>query len=330
MSSGRSWIRADSPQAARARLIVAWTPAILCGLWAWYRAFGIAGDYPMVPLLTYTPYVLPVAILAAVVAGALREWLAMALALVAVLLLSLAVAPRVLGGEYEGQAEERVRVMTANVLAGSGEADQLLDLARERKVDVLAVQELTPKFVAELQRLGISEDFPYSALAAERGVTGSGIYSRHRVAPISRGELNFKQARAEVRVGTLRLDVTSVHPNPPTSWGAVDRWRASLEALPDPDEGHRQLLLGDFNGTLDNPELRDLINAGYVDAAAEVGSGLIPTWPATDQPFLFLPVAIDHLLFEDGMAVRKFEVLDLDGSDHLPLFAELVDPSSSD
>jgi endonuclease/exonuclease/phosphatase (EEP) superfamily protein YafD len=326
-----AWVQSDSATARQARLIVAWTPATLCALWAGYRALGIAGDYPLVPLLTYTPYVLPVGIAAAVVAGLLREWLAMGLALVAAFLIFLAIAPRVLGGEYEGSGKDGVRVMAANVLEEGANAEQLLELVRERRVDVLAVQELTPEFAAELEALGIRRDLPHAHLLPEPGATGSGIYARHPVDPVTRGGFDFKQARAEVRVRRdLRLDVTSVHLDPPTSRDSVDPWRDGLDVLPDPDERRVQLLLGDFNGTLDNPELRELINTGYVDAAEDVGKGLIPTWPATDKPFRFLPVAIDHVLFEDGFAVRRFEVLDVEGTDHRPVYADLVAPTSSD
>ena len=68
-----------------------------------------------------------------------------------------------------------------------------------------------------------------------------------------------------------------------------------------------------------------MLGRGYADAADEVGEGLVATWPATGKPFQYLPVTIDHLVFERGrMRVSEFEVLELEGTDHRPVFAELV------
>ena len=46
-------------------------------------------------------------------------------------------------------------------------------------------------------------------------------------------------------------------------------------ALPGSDcQGDVRILAGDFNATLDHPELRALLDRGYVDAADAAGAGL--------------------------------------------------------
>ena len=44
--------------------------------------------------------------------------------------------------------------------------------------------------------------------------------------------------------------------------------------------GDGRILAGDFNATLDHPELRAVLDRGYVDAADAASGGLKPTWPA--------------------------------------------------
>ena len=310
------------------RAVIAWTAAAPCAIWALVRLSGVELGFPFAAMLAYTPYVLPTALVVAVVALALRQWIPAGVAGFAVLALAVLIAPRVLGGEEASASDgPSVRVLSANVLRGSGDAEQLLGEVRERRIDVLAVQELTPELIAELDRLGIGDELPHRTLEPRENVAGSGIYSRHPIDDLGTvGALTFKQSRALVMTPDADLDVTSVHPRPPTGRDEVDLWRAGIDDLPRPEDGDAtQLLLGDFNATLDQPEFREVLDRGYADAADEVGEGLAATWPASDKPFQYLPVTIDHVVFErDRMLVSDFEVLELEGTDHRPVFAELV------
>ena len=80
-----------------------------------------------------------------------------------------------------------------------------------------------------------------------------------------------------------------------------------------------RILAGDFNATLDHTSLRRLIGEGYVDAANETGSGLIPTFRQWWVP----PITLDHVLADTRCGVRRMKVYDLPGSDHRAVFAEL-------
>jgi endonuclease/exonuclease/phosphatase (EEP) superfamily protein YafD len=299
------------------------------------RSFGLESGYPLVPLIAYTPFVALVALLVAICCALLRRWSATVVAGLAALALLVAVAPRVLGGDYEGSDGLPLTVMTANVFKGQGDPEQLLSLVREHEVDVLAVQELTPKFVVGFRTAGIRQVMPHEALATRESVGGSGLYSRHDLSPGGSGDDEFLQMSADVEY-PVPLSVVSVHPVPPTSRSAVRSWESVLDRFGDlpPDEedfGAVRLLLGDFNATLDQGAFRDLLDRGYVDAGEETGGGLAATWPAFDKSFGYLPVTIDHLLAErdNVLGVRDYEVLELEGSDHRPVVATLVlSPSS--
>jgi endonuclease/exonuclease/phosphatase (EEP) superfamily protein YafD len=293
----------------------------MCAIWALVRTLGLEGGYPFVGVIAYTPYAFGVAVIAFAVALGLRRWAAAGLAGLAVALLALALVPRVSGGPDDVEGTP-LRVMSANVLKGRGDAEQLLEHVREHDVELLTVQELTPEFAERFRRAGAQSELPHSVLTAEDGVIGSGIYSSH---PLRGGPGHFAdQARSTVELGPgAGLEVLSVHPPIPNF---DEAWRNGLRELPSTgDEALPWLLLGDFNATWDHDEFRDLVDRGYADAGERMGQGLTPTWPATDKPARYLPVTIDHLLYDrERFGVRDYEVLDLDGSDHRPLYAELV------
>ncbi len=294
-------------------------------LWALIRTFGLEGGYPLVPLISYTPYVAAVSLVVLAACLLLRRWAAAFVAGTAALLLVLAVAPRVIGNGADGEGPE-LRVMSANVLKGQGLPEQLLQEARERDVEILTIQELTPKIARDLDRIGIRDDFPHAVLSPQVGVSGGGVYSRYPATRLPNSYLEFTQARARIAPpGREPLDVVSVHPVPPTSSRAIGQWRAGLDSLPEPDAPGLQLLLGDFNATFDHSEFREILDQGYLDAGEQAGGGLIPTWPDIPKPFRYLPVTIDHLVCEaDACGVTDYAVLDLKGSDHRPVYAELA------
>lgn len=297
----------------------------MCAGWALVRVLGVDAGYPVVPLMTYTLFVLPVAVLATAVALVLRQWPAAALAALATVALVAVIAPRAIGGpdSMEGLP---VRVMSANVLAGHADAARLVDFARDRDVDVLCVEELTPEFARSLDAAGLGRLFPQRALSVREGVRGSGIYSRYPLRSLPLPKISSSRARTTISPG-LPVDVMAVHNLPvPTSPSNVDGWGDSLGGLPGVSAaGPIQVLAGDFNATIDQSEFRDLLDRGYYDAAARMGDGLRPTWPAIRGSNRYLPVTIDHVLYDrDRAGVRDYDVLDLPGTDHRTVYAELV------
>lgn len=315
--------------------MVAWTPAVMCAGWALVRLFGIESGYPAVPVITYTLFVVPVAVLATLVALALRQWAPAVLAAAAAAALIAVIAPRAIGGP-DSISGTPVRVMSANVLHGGADAEQLAGYARDRRVDVLCVEELTPEFAARLEAAGIGRLLPHRVLSVQEGVSGSGIYSRFPLTklqpPLSAGTNPITNTSASVSVArAVSIDVTAVHNLPtPTAPNGVDNWAESLSQLPDASAtGPIRLLAGDFNATLDQSEFRDVLDRGYYDAAERMGDGLTPTWPAIRGRNRYLPVTIDHILYDrDRAGIRDYDVLDLDHSDHRTLYAELVIPRS--
>ncbi len=257
----------------------------------------------------------------------LRNWAAAALALAAAAVLVGAVLPRAFGGptEAEGGAGPTLRVLAANMKLGEGQARPLVDLVREHDVDVLSVEELTPKLARRLDAAGLTTLLPHRELATGDSSRGSGLYSRFPLGPgvVERPAGGFPLITERVAVpGAPPIEASAVHVTPPTV--SSSDWAGELKDLPGPEPQPLRVLLGDFNATLDQGDFRDLLDRGYDDVAATLGDGLDPTWPDHRR---FPPVlVIDHVLVDGRIGVRDYAVEELPGSDHRAVFAELELP----
>jgi endonuclease/exonuclease/phosphatase (EEP) superfamily protein YafD len=289
------------------------------------RTFGLESGYPMVALLAFTPQVTVGGVVVVLTAVATRQWGPAAVAAVCVLVLAVLVAPRGLGGADEPApaAGRTLRVMTANLHLGRVPAAHLTRLVREHRVDVLAVQELTARLADDLDRAGLRRTLPRATSGFGPLGHGSAVYTRLDATPKRLGGETLN-ALVAIRgrwpqVGSF--DVVVVHPPPPTR-KRVERWREDLRRLPGPDGEGSRILAGDFNATLDHRELRRLLDLGYSDAAADVGSGWRATWPAGGRG---MPgVAIDHVLIDESWSARRVTTHGLPGSDHRAVLAELA------
>lgn len=300
-------------------------------LWALGRTFGLDGAvHPFVAAISFTPYVAATAILPVLVALVAREWIVAAIATLALALFALAVLPRALDGPGLAAADGAGRplvVMTTNLLFGRADARAVVRLAREHDVDVLSLQELTPEAVEHLDDAGARELLPGRVLHPAPRASGTGLMARRRLRAVTRPRLGEPgQLRAALALpGGAQLGLAAVHPFPPLSAQRVSDWRDVLRSLPAPTAGGRpNVLIGDFNATLDHRELRRVLDRGYTDAADATGDGLRPTFPVVRS---LPPITIDHVLVPDTIGVRRVTSYEVDGSDHRALIVALVLPA---
>ncbi|NUT33688.1 MAG: endonuclease/exonuclease/phosphatase family protein [Hamadaea sp.] len=314
------------------RLLVAvqWLFAAGVTGWAIARLAGLDRWFPAAQLISFTPYVTVVALLGTALLGAARRWRALAVAGTATLVLVACVAPRVLPDTGSGGDGPVLRVASVNVFIGGTDPAAIVATAREQRVDLLAVQEMTPQWLAAADEAGIGEMFPQRFTAAEYGAGGSALFSRFPLADAG-SYLNaqgwFQQAYGTLTVpGAAPVRLESVHAASPYSAEMTPDWRETLrKAPPATPDGTVRVLLGDFNATLDHSLLRKLIGTGYRDAAETTGKGLVGTWgPYDGKPVP--PVAIDHVLADERIGVRSFDAFTIDGGDHRLIVAELALP----
>jgi endonuclease/exonuclease/phosphatase (EEP) superfamily protein YafD len=313
----------------RALTVAMWLFAVPCAVWAVVRLFGLERGFPAVQLMAFTPYVTAAALVVTAAALLTRRWAAGAVAAVAAVSLCAVVLPRAIPDGGSTANGPVLRVLSANLQVGRGDEHAVLDLVRRLKVDVLAVQELTPADAANLKAAGVDELLPYQAAYPADGVVGSAVLSRYplRDAALRVLRSTFTQARATVDVpGAVPVQLESVHPQAPWGGPVTAAWERDLRNQPPATvDGPVRVLVGDFNATLDHAALRQLIGTGYRDAASVVGSGFRGTWPYDER--WFIPgVTLDRVLADKRVGVRTVHPYRIPDSDHKAIYAELVLP----
>ena len=323
---------AVTPRRRRWLTVLLWLLIAPFAAWAAARVFGLESGFPTVQLIAFTPYVAAASLAPLAIALLTKRiWPAVAAAVVTVAFAA-CVLPRWISDSDAGATEgPTLRVMSVNMLIGRADPDRIVSLVRTGSVDLLAVQEYTDEARTALRRAGLDQLLPNAVSYPRPGVSGSAVYSRFPLTDkgYRRFTSDFGQAQAGVRVpGAIELHVESVHPCAPSDRQRSSCWVSDLAAQPAATPaGPVNLLIGDFNATLDHEAFRQVLAKGYHDAADVAGAGLSTSWPYDDR--WFIPgVTLDHVLTDERVGVRKVVIHRIEGTDHKAVFAELVLPKA--
>jgi endonuclease/exonuclease/phosphatase family metal-dependent hydrolase len=306
--------------------LAAWAVARVAALDRVRRAEPVA-----VPVVAATPQVAAVAPWLALGLRLARRRGPAATAALAATALGLTVRSRRVPRPQPAASGPVLRVLSANMFFGQGDAEVIVALVRQAGVDVLCLQELTGDAVTRLKQAGLDELLPHAQhelRGSSHAAAGSAIYARF---PLSEGGPAMQPSLMAQPTALLELpggetvELVCVHPCAPgvRRWGGPTRWRAELEALPPPGKLPR-VVAGDFNATLDHAAFRGVLRLGYADAAQQTGSALTPTWGIPGRGAL---IPLDHVLVSPGCAVRAFSVHVVPHSDHRAVYAEVQLPA---
>jgi endonuclease/exonuclease/phosphatase (EEP) superfamily protein YafD len=287
----------------------------------------------LVYVTAFTPYGIVLGV-SGVVLLLLARWRIWAMAAVLVTAISLAFQVPVLLPDPTTDPSVAVVVMTLNLHDGAADPQRVVDLVRAHEVDLLSLQEVTPEAARALTADGLGALLPYVAARPASGAQGTAVWSKWPLTPQDVPDtLLFRQIAAVVTPpGVRTLLFTAVHPasaGHPLAEVDTARWAREQKALaawlvplPDP-----VVAAGDFNTTLDQAPMRDLLAHGYADAAEQSGVFWRPTWPydRIGPPL----VAIDHVLSRGGPVADHLAVETVPGTDHGALIVRLQVPTAS-
>lgn len=287
------------------------------------RALDTDGTTPVPQLLSILPWLTVPAALALLLAAVARRRV---LAFVAVLVLGATAWSTV---PYMPQTVisyglplARVKVIAANVEFGQGTAS-LVEAVRRERPQLVFVSECDRACRDTLTKT-FAETLPHYASVEGEGSVGSILLSSYplrdwRMIPAAMG---MPGATADIAGVPVRLQLT--HPLPPVP-GQVSLWKRELGRVKDTVAAQHtgpMVVAGDFNASQDHAAFRAILAAGGLqDAARRANESRRPTWP-TEGPLLPPFVQIDHVLVRD-FSVREVRFLDLPGSDHRAVLADL-------
>lgn len=218
-------------------------------------------------------------------------------------------------------AGETFTLVSLNALAGEADPRELVDASAE--ADVVVLLEATPDLVDDLADLGWHDRFTYSVGEPRQGLNGSVIYSRFALTEQERLDSAFAQWVAEAEVPDVGpVSIFAVHPcNPFCTRGYFDAEHDQLRSTAAKYADGRLVVAGDFNAVDDHRPMVDLRRDGLRSATDIVGAGWLPTYPA--QSTIPPLIAIDHVLVSESMTATAIETVDISGTDHRGLRAEL-------
>lgn len=288
------------------------------------RVLGIDGNLVTVPALALTPYIAAVGALLFLIAFILRRRLIALAVLLMAVSMGVLLLPRVNSNDQPDVHGVHVRVLTANLNDGKVDPATIVKLVRDNKVDIVTLPELSRAELSGLQEPDVFADLPYRVL--DPGVAGSGdgsgILSRfplRQTILVEALELSMPSAVVDIP-GRDDIEIVAAHVQSALH-GSADVWRRDLGRMPPAQPARVRVIAGDFNASFDHAAFRGLLDRGYVDAAEQTGNGLVPTWAGWGPP-----LTIDHVLVDHRCAVREYRVLDLPGSDHNAVLADLQLP----
>lgn len=221
------------------------------------------------------------------------------------------------------------RVMTCNVYKGQADPQAIVDLVRDNRIEVLALQETTDGFVRALNDAGLATYLPYAKVSSSDGVFGNGLWSATPLGDpkntdvdssasfMPGGTVGFANGRVPVRF-------ISVHTTAPVP-GYWHLWRKSLDELAamSAQTTAATVFMGDFNATVDHTPFRAILGERFHDAAQSAGHGFAFTWPA-NRPGIPRFAGIDHIVLDRGMTAGQVSVEHVAGSDHAALIATIA------
>lgn len=221
---------------------------------------------------------------------------------------------------------EQITAMTANLLYGLADLGAVVEEVRVRKVDVLALTELTPEAVEKLSAAGLDDLLPHRVLDPAERAHGSGLWARWPLTPgpAWTGGVH-KWPGATARIDGQEVVLRVVHPFR-TSRYDTDLYRRDYRLLGERmagiDESSPALVLGDFNASRDHSAFRRLLGDRWRDATEYAGSGFSPTWSL----WQWLPSAIqlDHILMSSQFGAHSTRTVEIPGSDHDAVVADLI------
>lgn len=291
-----------------------------------FRGMDDDGPTPIVQLLAFLPWFLVpgwLALLYAVLArrGLVAVWAIVVLA--ATVGYTLPQGPDAPAGAAERTGKARIRVITANLRYGTATQSLLQTLRRERP-QIVSVQECDPGCAEALRTARMLEEYPYRHIIEGAGASGSALLSTF---PLEKraslpGRLAMPSAVADVSGTAVKVQVA--HPMPPRP-DALGSWRKELKALASYGASRGEtpaIVAGDFNSSQDHAAFRSVLQTGLNDAARLTGQSRTPTWP-NDTPLRPMGAQIDHVLVSDPLTAVEADFVELDGSDHLAVLADI-------
>lgn len=225
-------------------------------------------------------------------------------------------------------SDQQFSLLLSNVKMSNRNAEPLLKLIQEKKPDMILAMEVDEWWDNAL-RVN-ADEYPYSQHTINEFAYGMVLYSKFPLETVNVEYLNNKKVPSFKSTISLPngnfITFHSVHPVPPTYFKKLPdnegQQAKALDYLGHEIE-HRKyptLVAGDLNDVVWS-YVDDLTNTKNILHDVRVGRGFYNSYNAHN---IFMRWPLDHVFVTEEFQVEKLERLSKIGSDHFPIYVELV------
>lgn len=237
----------------------------------------------------------------------------------------------------------QIEVLTYNLLFTNASPQSSLQLLQKHPVDILALQEITPKWEQLLKSNSLlQKTYPYQKMYADKGTHGYGIFSKYPIQNVEylNNDANRPIAQCFEIVHPTKGKMYGCNAHTaspaiafhsaesfPIAYYKVERmrakqWRQITEHIDQKAATiPNRMILGDLNTPDFEPLYYQEMQQEYVDVFAEVGSGFGFTFPRGRLPYPAF--RLDYILTQGSLKPIEAEVLEKTGSDHFGVKARV-------
>ena len=216
-----------------------------------------------------------------------------------------------------GESEPSFRLISFNVLRTNEEVESTLERIVAEDADFVYLMEVHGQWKEPLENL--KTKYPHQKIVSRQTYVGVAFLSKHPWNDLSvynMGEIANPTIDATFQFGSAKnpLRIIGTHPVPPFgSRLTTARDRQLVELAEKFDQDQANLLVGDFNISPWSPRFSPILTAGSLRDASK-GFSMSPT--LAPMPTLFGGLKVDHILCNEKVAGRNFELQPNSGSDH--------------
>jgi len=224
--------------------------------------------------------------------------------------------------------EDQISLLMANVQMKNRNAEPILSLVSEKHPDFLVLMEVDAWWIDQLNE--IEKTYPYKKELPNQVAYGMALYSKYPFQNLEVNRLNNEKVpsfETTIRLANGRsIVLNTLHPVPPKDF----------KKFPD-NEGENEVALLKAGESVEESNLPNIIAGdlndvvwGYTDLLTgtdnllfdvRVGRGFYNSFDANTW---WMRWPIDHIFVTKEFSLQRLEKLPKIGSDHYPIYVELV------
>ena len=225
----------------------------------------------------------------------------------------------------DGDPNNRLRILSCNVLQSNSDAARLLALIARRDPDIVFLLEIDDAWLGRVREL--ETRYPFRVVRPQDDTYGMALYSKLELVEPEIREIRKEHVpsiKTGVRMASGRIvRLYGLHPDPPAPEYAETTSQRDAELVLVGREAklctEPIIVAGDLNDVAWSHTTRLFRRlSGLLDP--RIGRGTLATFPVA-LPFLRFP--LDHIFVSTHFALHELDRLEDVGSDHFPVWADL-------